>query len=103
MFACIYFYFISKYWLWFEIFGWSLNLLVVLCLYWIPDSPKSLVSRKRFDEARKALKYIANVNHRGNEDMQTQIDSFIFEGEIVDPLKPVSEEKVLTGSLKDLI
>ena len=48
IFGCIYFYFISKYWLWFEIFGWCLNLIVVLCLYFIPESPKYLLSKTRF-------------------------------------------------------
>ena len=63
IFACIYFYFISKEWLGFEIFGWTLNLIVVLFLYFIPESPKYLLSKKRYDEARNALIPIAQLNN----------------------------------------
>ena len=107
IFACIYFYFISKYWLPFEIFGWSLNLLVVSCLFLVPESPKYLLSKKRFVDAKVSLAVIARVNNRGMtlEDRTELVDSLKFEGENNETSITDTQdgEKQLNGSLSDLI
>ena len=60
--ACFYFVYISKYWLWFQMVGCAINLIVVICLFYVPESPKYLISKNRFDDARKALAAIAKIN-----------------------------------------
>jgi Sugar (and other) transporter len=53
--GCLYFYCISKYWVWLQLFGWSLNLIVVVALFFVPESPKYLLAKKRWQEAREIL------------------------------------------------
>lgn len=60
--SCLYFYFISKYWLWFQLFGWSLNVLTVICVIFMPESPKYLLTKNRFEECRFILSRMAQVN-----------------------------------------
>jgi len=55
IFACLYFFFISKYWLWFQVFGFLLNLLVVVAMFWVPESPKWLLGKRRYNDAREVL------------------------------------------------
>ena len=62
--SCIYFYFISKYWLWFQLVGWSLNVLTVVCVIFMPESPKFLLTKKRYDECRKVLTRMAIKNNK---------------------------------------
>jgi len=57
-----YFYVISKEWLYLQIFGCSLNLLVFIALFFVPQSPKFLIAKKRYDEARDILKVICEIN-----------------------------------------
>jgi hypothetical protein len=57
-----YFYLISKEWLYLQIFGCSLNLLVFIALFFVPQSPKFLIAKKRYDEARDILKVICEIN-----------------------------------------
>ncbi len=43
--SVIYFYYISKNWLWFQIFGCGLNFVVVIAVYFLlPESPKYLLA-----------------------------------------------------------
>jgi OCT family organic cation transporter-like MFS transporter 4/5 len=103
--ACFYFYFISKYWLWFEIFGFSTNVVVVVWLFWVPQSPKWLMSKKRYKEAKEVLKYIAMINNDGGmvkEQIEAKVEGMVLQGEREDP-NSNNEEKRLNGSLKDLI
>jgi hypothetical protein len=58
-----YFYVISKEWLYLQIFGCSLNLLVFVALFFVPQSPKFLIGKKRYNQARDVLKVICEVNH----------------------------------------
>ena len=59
---CGYFYYVSNNWMWLQVFAWITNLLCLFALYILPESPKYLISRGRFDDARKVLKVIARVN-----------------------------------------
>ena len=59
----IYFWFISKNWLYLEIFACVLGIISFIgTLFFIPESPKFLISMKRFDEARAVISYIAKIN-----------------------------------------
>ena len=62
IFLSLYFRFISKDWLWFQIFALSLTTLAFLVMLFAPESPKYLYSYKKYKEARKALQYIARFN-----------------------------------------
>eukprot|EP00347_Sterkiella_histriomuscorum_P016560 403352729 len=62
VFICLYFMFISKYWIPFQIFGCTTTFLVAISVWFMPESPKFLISKKRYDEARKSIKFIAWVN-----------------------------------------
>ena len=58
--GCLYFWKVSKNWLWLEIFAGCLDLVsMVGTLIMIPESPKYLIGKKRYDEARDAINYIA--------------------------------------------
>ena len=45
-----------------DIIGIFLNLLAILGVYWIPESPVYLYNMFRFDECREVLAKIAKVN-----------------------------------------
>ena len=46
-------------------------------MFWTPESPRFLVSVKRFDQARLALNRIARINGKG----EGVADGFIFPNE----------------------
>lgn len=64
VFGCIYFRYISKHWIWLVLVGFTFNFLCVIFMFFIPESPKYLIARKRFDEARKSIYYIAKFNKK---------------------------------------
>lgn len=58
--GCLYFWKISKNWLWLEVFAGSLALVALIGTFLLmPESPKYLVSKKKYDEARDAINVIA--------------------------------------------
>lgn len=58
--GCLYFWKVSKNWLWLEMFAGGLDLVAMLgTLLMIPESPRYLVCQKRYEEARDAINYIA--------------------------------------------
>jgi MFS family permease len=65
VFGCLYFWKISKNWLWLEIFAGSMGLLsAVAALILMPESPKFLISQKKYDKARDAVNRIAKFNFK---------------------------------------
>jgi hypothetical protein len=62
IFLSLYFRFISKDWLWFQVFALSLTAAAFLVTLFAPESPKYLYSYKRYKEARKALQVVARFN-----------------------------------------
>jgi Sugar (and other) transporter len=62
IFSCIYFYFISSYWLWFQLFSLLLNLLVVVCVVFMPESPKYLITKRRYEECRQVITRMIRYN-----------------------------------------
>ena len=58
----IYFWFISKDWIYFTTIGFALQTFNVITIWFLPESPRLLIELKRFDEAEVALKKIAKWN-----------------------------------------
>lgn len=54
----VYFWKISKDWIWFVVpFGEITSILVLVALVFLPESPKYLLCKKRYDEARVAINF----------------------------------------------
>lgn len=58
----LYFAFISKYWLWYELYGFAVVVAATVAAFFIPESPLFLYEQKRYDEARDSLRVIAKFN-----------------------------------------
>lgn len=58
----VYFWKIAKEWIPLVMFGCALALLSMLGAILMPESPKYLVTKGRYDEARTAITFIAKVN-----------------------------------------
>jgi hypothetical protein len=67
IFITFYFGWISKEWRYMQIPTVTFGLIGALFLYLQPESPRFLVSTKRYNEARKALNKIGKVNGMGDE------------------------------------
>jgi len=56
----VYFWKISKDWVWFVvIFAEIAGVLVIIGTFFLPESPKFLISMKRFDQAKAAVNFFA--------------------------------------------
>lgn len=53
--------------------------LVFMCF--MPESPRFLISKKRFDDARDVFKWIGKVNGLSREETESRLDEIVFEGE----------------------
>jgi MFS family permease len=62
LFACIYFWVIWKNWLGIEIMAGLMGAIGGLGAFFMPESPKFLISKGRFDEARNSINVIARYN-----------------------------------------
>ena len=60
--ATIYFWKISKHWQYFLLIGWIFNVISVVLLFFMPESPRWLIQVGKLDEARKAFAFIAKLN-----------------------------------------
>ena len=73
-------------WKWTVIVGVVLNFLtLIFSLYWLPESPKWLLSRGRYIEAYKVLKKMALFNGVRITD---SIDKLLGNYEAIEPEKP---------------
>lgn len=70
----VYFGWINKQWQFIQIPTVTFGLIGVIFLYLQPESPRFLVGVKRYDEARKSLNRIAEVNGLGKGVAET----FVF-------------------------
>ena len=69
---------VSRHWLWIHLFGLGGTLLsFIIAVFIIPESPKFLYLKKRYDESRKILQYVA----RFNQSHQLTNDQFLFDSE----------------------
>ena len=59
LFATLYFRFVSDQWIWEALFGYILQVICVLLVWLLPESPKFLVELNRLDEAEVSMRRIA--------------------------------------------
>ena len=78
LFICYYFSHISSYWIPTCYPNLILTLVGIICLAFMPESPRFLVANKQFEKGREVMKFIANFN--GKKEVKTE--DFVFEGEI---------------------
>jgi hypothetical protein len=64
IYTVIYYWFISSYWIPIQVFGGVLSAISIIGVALLPESPKFLVTKKRYDEARAAINVIARVNKK---------------------------------------
>lgn len=64
IYTVIYYWFISKNWIYINAFGGFLTILSAVGVWFLPESPKFFISLKRFDEARESINVIAKINHQ---------------------------------------
>ncbi|TNV79680.1 hypothetical protein FGO68_gene574 [Halteria grandinella] len=104
MFA-LYFKYISKSWLYFQIWALLMSIVSTLVLFKIPESPKFLIKKGRFDDARVSLLKIAGYNNVYNSQKDI-IQNHLFEGEITTS-KGSSCESIMTqvggGTLSEFV
>lgn len=62
--AIIYFWLISKHWFYYTLVGYIWQILTVLLVGFLPESPRFLVSVGKLDEAKKSLETIARWNRK---------------------------------------
>lgn len=63
-------------------FGCSTTFLIVLSIFILPESPKYLISKKKYDEARASIKFIARVNRYKGKDLDFKFDREVEEERI---------------------
>ena len=64
LFGCLYFWFIWKNWLGIEILAGVLGVIAGIGALFMPESPKFLISKRRYDEARESINRIARFNNQ---------------------------------------
>lgn len=47
----------------------------------MPESPRWLISKRRFEEARVVFKWIGNQNGLEEEEVNERLDEIVFDGE----------------------
>ena len=77
VYTVIYYWFISKNWIYINAFGTLLTVVSAVGVWFLPESPKFFISRKRYDEARKSINIIAKVNKK--EEFHSKFESEIIE------------------------
>ena len=62
--ATLYFWKISKHWFYFVFIGYIWNIISVIGMYWLPESPRYLMNIGKYEEAKKVFQYIAKLNRK---------------------------------------
>ena len=62
--ATIYYWKISKQWIWFSLIGFVWNIISAALTFWVPESPRFLLSIGKTDEAKASLEKIASWNRK---------------------------------------
>lgn len=65
IYMALYFWFISRQWYWIELMVIGMTIVVIFCSLFFPESPKFLLSKQRWDEARAAITKISKINGHG--------------------------------------
>ncbi len=64
IYTVIYYWFISTYWIPINVFGAVLTAVSAVGVYFLPESPKFYLSKRRYEEARAAINIIAKTNNQ---------------------------------------
>ena len=64
LFGCLYFWLIWKNWLGIEILAGVLGVISGVGAFFMPESPKFLISKHRYEEARESINRIARYNRQ---------------------------------------
>ena len=64
VYTVIYYWFISKNWIYINAFGTLLTVVSAVGVWFLPESPKFYISRKKYDDARNSINFIAKVNKK---------------------------------------
>ena len=64
IYTVIYYWFISTNWIPINIFGAVLTVISAVGVYFLPESPKFFLSKRRYDEARASINFIAKTNNQ---------------------------------------
>jgi MFS family permease len=78
---CVYFMKVSKYWKPLQIPNIILISAGLVFLCFMPESPRFLISKQRFEDARDVFKWIGQVNGLSREEAERRLDEIVFEGE----------------------
>ena len=84
-----YFRYISNDWIWLQMPNIFLSLVAIIWILSLPETPRYLVAKKRYDKARESFKMIAKWNGIN----PAQIDNWVFEQEAED-LRLASERPI---------
>ena len=64
IYCVIYYWFISSWWIPIQVFGGVLTFVSEAGVWFLPESPKFLLTKKRYDETRAAINFIAKWNNQ---------------------------------------
>jgi hypothetical protein len=64
IYCVIYYWFISSWWIPIQVFGGVLTFVSAAGVWFLPESPKFLLTKKRYDETRAAINFIAKWNNQ---------------------------------------
>ena len=62
LFATLYFWKVSKDWFYFVLFGYFLNLISAIGAWFLPESPRYLLSMGKIDELKDVMQIVADTN-----------------------------------------
>merc|ERR1712166_307328 len=78
---CLYFWLIKGPWQVLQLPNSFLSVAGIVFLFFMPESPRFLISKKRFEEARTVFKWIGGHNGLDKQTIDERLDDIIFEGE----------------------
>ena len=81
--ATIYYWKISKQWIWFSLIGFVWNVISATLTFLVPESPRFLLSIGKIDEAKAALEKIARWNKK--ELLNWELNFFVKDKDKVKP------------------
>ena len=62
--ATLYFWQVSKHWFYYVFIGYTWNIISVIGMYWMPESPRYLLNVGKYEEAKQAFQVIAKWNKK---------------------------------------
>ena len=83
LFICIYFWKISTNWKALQYFNFGISVFGLIFLFLMPETPRFLISVKRFTEARETLAWIGKMNGLEEWEAQERLNAIVFDGELM--------------------